>query len=102
MATGMAHSIDAPKTMGRGMSQKWLLPTDRSLFRCIGGGPAPQACVELDGDCEIRSSCMVAPGLRSPNVASGSPGNFDFYTSLRRDSTVEVSKRGALPGEVDR
>ncbi len=32
MATGMAHNIDAPKTMSREISETWRCLTNRSLF----------------------------------------------------------------------
>ena len=37
---------------------------------------------------------------RLPNLASGPVETFGFHTNLRRDSTVEVSKGGAPPGEA--
>jgi hypothetical protein len=101
MATGMAHSDDALKTIGRGESERWLFLANRSLFHRIGSEPSPQARVKLD-DCHIPCSDTVTPGLRFPNVASGSLGGIDFYTGRRRDSTVEVCRSSALAGEVDR
>ena len=44
MATGLAKSVDAAKTMGRGRPGRWLFLTNRSLFHWIDGEPAPWAC----------------------------------------------------------
>jgi hypothetical protein len=48
MATGMAKSVDAAKTMGRGRPEMSLFLTPRSLFHWIDGVPAPCACIKRD------------------------------------------------------
>jgi hypothetical protein len=37
MATGLAKSADAAKTMGRGRPERWLLLSNRSLFHWADG-----------------------------------------------------------------
>jgi len=80
MATGMAESVDAAKVMGRGKGEGWFFLTNRSLWHWIDGEPAPWVCFKLN-DCQFQSSWIVTPGLPLLKVASGSIGNFDFYTS---------------------
>jgi hypothetical protein len=55
MATGLAKSADAAKTMGRGRPERWLFLTNRSHFPWIDGEPAPWACFKrgtLHGEVE--------------------------------------------------
>jgi hypothetical protein len=48
MATGLAKSVDAAKTLGRGRPERWFFLTNRSLFHWIHNEPAPRAYVMRD------------------------------------------------------
>jgi hypothetical protein len=91
VSTGMAQSVDAAKSMGRGKGEGWLFLTDGSLSHWIDGDLEPWACFNLN-DCRFRSSWIVTPGLRQLKVDSVSLGHFDFYSSPRMCRTVEASK----------
>jgi hypothetical protein len=45
MATGLAKSVDAAKTLGRGRPESWFFRTNRSLFLWIHDERAPRADV---------------------------------------------------------
>ena len=48
MATGLANCAAAARTMGRGRPQRWLVLSNRSLFRWVDGKPAPSAYFKKD------------------------------------------------------
>jgi hypothetical protein len=48
MATGLAKSADAAKTLGRGRPERWFFLTNRSLFHWIDDEPAPWAYFKRD------------------------------------------------------
>jgi hypothetical protein len=48
VATGVAESVDAAKTMCRGRPERWFFLTPRSLFHLIDCEPAPWACFKRD------------------------------------------------------